>query len=243
MTTPIGNAQPGDVTVCNFALGHVAAINSIQNLDTDPSPEAVVCRQFYYAARDEVLRAFDWGFATKFAQLGLVQNYPTNEYSYAYRYPSDCLKFRRICSGLRTDNRQSRVTFKLSQDSQGLIILTDWQNVIQTPPNPVLIPDCEYTFQAYNASFWPTDFIQALSWKLSFYIAPQLARGDSFQLRDQALANYTREIQKAQAEAANEQQVDVAPESEMIRAREGVWVYPYWDNENYQNLPGGYPIL
>jgi hypothetical protein len=247
MTLALGQTQNVDTFIANLALAHVGSGAFIQNLATDQSAEGTVLNFFYYTTRDEVLRAFPWPFATKFAQLALVATFPTSEWSYAYRYPSDCLAVRRICSGNRNDNRDTRVPYKFSQDSQGMLILTDWQNAIQStnnPPTPALVPDIEYTFQAYNTAFWPSDFIQALSWKLGFYVAPQLTRGgDSGQYQQVCDQQFQAHIQGAQAKAANEEQVDKLPESEMIRGRDGWFYPPYWAPENYMNEPGGYGVL
>lgn len=243
MTTSAGAAQPTDTLVNNMALAHVGSVKFIQNLDSDASAEAIISRSFYYSTRDEVLRAFPWGFATKFATLQLVQTAPTSEWAFSYRYPSDCLLFRRICSGLRTDNRQSRVSFKIGKDSQGQLILTDWQNAVQsTTGNPVLVPDCEYTFQAYDTQYWPSDFIQALSWKQAFYIAPAFFKGDPFQLRTFAEQQYEKALSEARAANANEEQPDMVPDSEFVRARDGILTNPYSD-QTYKSFPGGFQAL
>lgn len=245
MTLSAGQAQPGDVTVVNFALAHVGSSAAIQNLDTDASNEAIVCRTFYYASRDEVLCEFPWAFATKFAQLSQVGNiYPTSEWTYTYRYPADCLSIRRICSGIRNDSRQSRVSYKISADSQGLLILTDWQAQAQStanPPSPMLIPDIEYTCRAYDPSQWPSDFIQALSFKLAYYIAPQLGKGDTFNIAPRMMQMYKDAMATAKARNWNEQQPDLEVESEFIRAREGLILNPY-ASQPYKNFPTGYPV-
>lgn len=243
MTTSAGAAQPVDTLICNQALGHLGSVKQIQNLDSDASTEAIVARTFYYGSRDDVLRAFPWPFATKFAQLQLVQSFPTSEWQYAYRLPSDCLLVRRICSGNRNDNRQSRVSFKIGADSSGGLIYTDWQNATQsTTATPALIPDVEYTFQQYNTAFWSTDFTTALGWKVAYYMAPMLAKGDPFQLRGYCEQQFKQVVSEAKAVAANEQQDDVIPESEFIRARDGMIANP-WSCQPYKNFPGGYTTL
>lgn len=245
MTLSAGQAQPGDITVVNLALAHVGASAYIQNLDTDASNEAIIARNFYYTCRDEVLCEFAWPFATKFAQLAQVgAQYPTSEWTYTYRYPSDCLMIRRICSGIRTDNRQSRVTYKIGSDAQGLLIYTDWQAQAQStanPPSPALIPDIEYTYRAYNPTLWSPLFIQALSFKLAYFMAPQLAKGDSMNVAAKMMAGYKEAMSSAKAQAANEEQPDLTPESEFVRARDGLALNPY-ASQPYKNFPTSYPV-
>jgi hypothetical protein len=151
---------------------------------------------------------------------------------------------RRILSGIRTDSRQSRVTYKIGSDTSGLLIYTDWQAQAQsaaTPPNPTLVPDIEYTFRAYDPSQWPPDFIQALSYKLAYYIAPQLRRGDVTGLAERMGQGYKEAISTAKARAGNEEQPDLIPESEFVRARDGLILNPY-ASQPFKNFPTGYSV-
>src|SRR5665648_440114 len=91
--------------ICNMALGHLASGKEIANLETERSAEAIACRRFFDSARDAVLRDFSWPFATKIKALSLIEEDPNSEWAYSYRYPTDCLNFRRILSGTRTDTR------------------------------------------------------------------------------------------------------------------------------------------
>lgn len=109
--------------IVNIALAHLGVGSEISNLDTDQSTEANAMRRFYESAKDEVLRDLNWPFTTVFASLALVEEDPTDEWSYSYRYPSDALKIRRVLSGLRNDTRQSRVPYKLGQDASGLYFI------------------------------------------------------------------------------------------------------------------------
>lgn len=234
-------SQITDVAICNLAIRLVGSGKLIQNI-TDPSNEAMNCQTFYYLLRDKVLRAFPWPFATKFAQLGLVNQYPTPEWGYAYRVPSDCLAIRRIWSGKRNDDRNSQTPYREGQDSQGKLIYTDMPNQPQSAPNPVLAWDVEYTFQAYNTGLWDPDFCDALSLALAVKLAPALGKGDKMKLVERLEQAYETALAKARASAANEEQPDRRPESEMIRARGG-WDEQAWKKFPYVNDPSGYSVL
>jgi hypothetical protein len=195
--------------IVNIALSHLGVGSEIYNLDTDQSTEANAMRRFYESAKDEVLRDLNWPFSTVFASLALVEEDPTEEWSYSYRYPSDALKIRRVLSGLRNDTRQSRVPYKLGQDSSGLLLYCDIENA-----------EIEYTKREDDTSLYPVDFTLALSYKLAFYTAPRLTKGDPFGLANRAMQMYNVTIAKAANNALNEEQVEENPDSEFIRSRE-----------------------
>lgn len=195
--------------ICNLALSHLGIGSELSNLDSDSGQEATSCRRFYETTRDEVLRDFSWSFTTKFATLALVEEDPTTEWAYSYRVPSDCLMLRRILSGIRNDNRQSRVPFKVAQDASGLLVYTDMEDAV-----------IEYTVRVEDTSLYPPDFTVALSYKLAFYVAPRLTKGDPFGLRKSAMDMYQYTLAKAAANNNNEQQDEEIPQAESIRARE-----------------------
>lgn len=195
--------------ICNLALSSIGVGKEIANVDTEQSQEALACRRFYEIARDSVLRAFAWPFATVFADLGLVEEDPTDEWGFSYRYPPDCLMMKRIISGVRTDTRQSRVPYKIGKDDDGLLIYTDMED-----------PTVEYTSRADDVLRYPPDFILALSYLLGSMIVPRLSKGDPFKQGPQCLQLYSYQISRAMAAAGNEQQADLPTESEFIRERD-----------------------
>ena len=195
--------------ICNLALSHLGIGKEVANIDSEQSAEASACRRFYETAKDECLRDFNWPFTTTFATLGLVEIDPTDEWAYSYRYPSDCLKLRRILSGLRNDNRQSRVPYKMGQDTEGLLLYTDMQNA-----------KIEYSVREDDTDRYPVDFTVALSYKMAVYIAPRLAAGDPFGLAGKAMQMYSYTVAKAANSALNEEQVEEDPQAESIRSRD-----------------------
>jgi hypothetical protein len=194
--------------IANLAIGHLGIGKEIENLDDESSAEARACRRFFEAARLQVLRDFPWGFATKFAALAVVEADPTDEWAFAYRYPSDCVNLRRILSGLRTDNRQSRVSFRKVTGSDGPLVYCSLSEA-----------QAEYTTSSYEESSVTSDFEMALSYRLAHYIAPAITAGDPFKMKAQLLQLYALEIGMAQKNAANEDQPDEEPDSEFGRTR------------------------
>ncbi len=199
-----------DTEIANLALSHIGIGKEIANLTTENSQEANASRRFFVPSRDEVLRDFPWPFATRFVTLGLIEDDPTEEWDFSYGYPSDAVRMVRLLSGIRNDNRQSKVSYKVVSGNSGREIYTDLEDA-----------QAEFTFRETDTQRYPPDFVMAFSYKLAMRIAPRLTRGDPFKLQDRVLRFYMAEIAKAQATSANEEQVDEAPDSEFIRTREG----------------------
>jgi len=218
--------------IANLALSHLGVGKEIANLETENSQEANAMRRFYDIAREQVLRDFHWPFANKEMALNLVDSNPTTEWAYSYRYPTDCIKLKRIWSGIRNDSRQTRVPFKIVRDAAGRLIYTDQINACM-----------EYTLNESDASRFTPDAVQALSLRLAAYAAPRLTSGDPFKLGERSIKLYFLEISRAQATAVNEEQDEEKPLAEWTRAREGG--SQNFNNENNASTyiwPGSNPI-
>jgi hypothetical protein len=199
-----------ETEIANLALSHLGIGKEISNIDTERSDEANASRRFYQICRDTVLRDFKWPFATKVAELALVEEDPTTEWAYSYTYPTDCLMARRILSGVRNDSRQSRVPYTISYGTASKVIFTDIENA-----------ELEYTVKVTDSQRFPDDFVLALSYKLAAVMAPRLTSGDPFKLGVLAANAYDRFIKIAAANSYNEEQQDEVVESEFVRYREG----------------------
>lgn len=198
--------------IANMAISHLGVGVDIADLDTEDSQEAIACRRFYEPARKATLRDFPWPFATAFADLALVETTPDEideEWAYSHRYPSSCLKIRRIVSGVLPETRQSRIPYQEARDSTGKLIYSNY-----------LTPRVEFTYDESTVSRFDDDFVLAFSLRLAAYVAPRLTSGDPFKLGLRALQLYMSHVGMAQATAVNEQQDREEPESEFIRARD-----------------------
>lgn len=197
--------------IANLALSHLGSGKEIGDLDTENSDEANTIRRFYDEALKKILEDFDWPFASKIADLTQVATNPNDEWNYSYRYPADCVRVRRILSGIRTDNRQSRIPYKISKDSGGRLIFTDLDSA-----------KLEYTEKIETVELYPAAFVMAMSYLLAMYGAPRITGGDPFGLGPKAAENYVAELTNAKSNALNEEQPDQPTESEFVRARENL---------------------
>ena len=195
--------------IANMALSLLGISKSIANLDNENSAEAKACRIFYENTRDTVLSDFPWPFAGKFADLALVETSPNDEWGYSYRYPTDALQIRRILSGIRNDNQDSRVVYKIASDDSGLLIFTDQVDA-----------QIEYTKLITAVEFYPQVFVRAMAYHLAAAIAPRLTAGDPFKREQRCYQLYQATLEAAQAKVLDEEQPDNPPESEFIRGRD-----------------------
>lgn len=201
-------------TICNLALSHLASSAEVTDIETDRTKEAKACRRFYDVARDRVLRAFPWPFATRIEPLALVTDFTddsTAEWDYAYRYPIDALELRKIQNEYhqRNDIRASRVPYRIAGDATGRLVYADLAKAI-----------VEYTAKVEDPELFDPDFVMAFSLYLASLIAPRVTAGDQFQLGKYAYQRALSELENARVNALREEQADTEPDAEMILVRE-----------------------
>lgn len=202
------------VDIFNMALGHLAVTTTVAS-PTENTKERKTLDRYYDIALEAVLRDRDWPFATRYKNPALVTDFTaeddaTNEWGYAYRYPTDCLKVRRIM-GNEGRTSPNKIPFRIVSDDNGRLIYTDQEDA-----------KIEYTVRIADPVRFPPDFIIALSLRLAAYGAPGLTRGDQTKLGQRALELYIAEMGIAAANSMNEEQVDRnEPDSEFIRERGG----------------------
>src|SRR5687767_15095965 len=105
-----------------MALSNIGIGQEIGDLSERSAP-ARACNFWYDTARDIALASFPWPFANKQVALGLVEEDPTTEWHYSYRYPANCIVFRRIVTGSLPESRE--IAFRLGQDDTGILIYTN----------------------------------------------------------------------------------------------------------------------
>jgi len=196
------------VSICNMALGRFRG-RQIAAL-TDQSVEANACTTYYEASRDLVLADFPWNFAGKSAVLGLLSEEP-EEWSFAYAYPSDCLKVRYLHAESKLRQNQDAIAYDVS-------LASDDSKVIVTNLD---LARCRYTMKLTNVNHFDPHFVTALSWYLASEIAIPIAGVSKGQLlANRAAEGYRNAIKAAYAANANESDTGLPREPETIRAHQ-----------------------
>jgi hypothetical protein len=147
------------VDVCNMALRHLSN-ETIDNFDTDQTPQAQACREFYEQAKDDLLTEFTWFFAQKQANLARLTTTPLFTWDYEYQLPSDLLRIERVLAS--TQRPAPNPPYEVMEDK----ILTNEQQV------PIV-----YTFKVPDSDTakMPSLFKKILSFDMAILMAPGLA--------------------------------------------------------------------
>ncbi len=115
---------------------------------------------------------------------------------------------QRILSGNRNDTRDTRVPYRIASDDVGKLIYTDVKDAVALITKLISDP-----------AFYTPDFLQMASLLLASYITPRLLLGDAVKLGARAHELYRIMRLEAINNGAEEEQEDIEPQSEFMRAR------------------------
>ncbi len=205
--------------IVNLALARIGNDTVVADIAAATTVrEAVLAKQFYAQAVNQALAAFDWPWATKYAELVLVggtDTVPVNaDWQYSYRGPVDCVKARRIVgqAAQRRGFDPDPIQFRLGRDDVGYLIYCNEKATVAVP----LV--LEYTARvACPAAEGDAIFHSVLAWKLAAVLAMPLSHDPK--LGDWCEANYQAELRHAGVVTANQQQQAPGGDADWIRAR------------------------
>lgn len=189
-----------DVDICNLALSHLgdeAEVSAIA--PPDGSPQAAQCGRFYPMARDVLLEAHPWTFATKRVALAEVTNTLPDDWTYAYALPSTCLRpLAALYPGLpaqlfgESDDGSHPYIVETAEDG-GLVLFTNLQTAT-----------LRYIDRVEDTAKFTPGFTAALSRLLASYLAGPILKGREGRAEAQnQLKLFEFEYRKAAAANAN----------------------------------------
>lgn len=151
------------VDISNTALSHLGADAVVTSLSPpDGSVEAGHCARFLPIARQAALVTHNWNFARKRVALALLTN-DSQEWTYRYQLPSDCLRARKVLSLDDVDMPERNGALF---DIEGEAIYTNQE-----------IATLVYTKDVTDTTKYPADFVQGLGMLLAGYLAGPLIKG------------------------------------------------------------------
>lgn len=192
-----------EIEICNLALSNIRA-GSI-NAFNEGSLQAQLCKLKYPILRDRCLREIPWQFNHKIRALAPVTVDIFN-WAYAYSYPVDCLKIRRLIGAFEELPAGSADVASRLLDSR-VIPLKDIRRqipyeVFNFNDDKVIGSDqpelrIDFASKVTDPNLFSDDFIMALSHLLSSELAIPIVgaelgralRNDSLQLYRQYLAS------------------------------------------------------
>lgn len=196
--------MPSEIDICNLALSHIGR-DPIQSLQ-DAVRSAQECKLLYPRICESVLRDHAWNFATKRAELALLDA----EYAgwdFAYQWPSDCLRAQKIWNP-NSDEDTQRIPFEVAvrADLLSRVILTDQEDALLF-----------YTARVTNPNVFDVLFVDAVAYRLAAELTIPL-RGDP-RIQQAVLQTYSQIIGSARVANSNEKYVPPDESSSLIEAR------------------------
>lgn len=152
-----------ETAVANMAID-VLEDFPITDLD-DPGPVGKFMARNFGPARDEILQAFPWPFAKKYAYVAADSADPPFGWDYAYTFPADCIK----PMPLRNEGKWngSIIVHEVVSDRR---IFTNY-----APPLPLL-----YIKRETNPARWTPLFARVLAMQLAVYGAQNITGKRSY---------------------------------------------------------------
>jgi len=178
-----------EVDICNMALRAIN-VKPITVVGSPTSQASVDCALFYPQARDKCLRDHAWNFATTAKELTpfVVPSVWENIYDYAYMYPTDGIKIRKVTQlGQKTGYKYKIVRAPTLEK----IILTSIDEAVG-----------EYTMAVVQTTWFDADFVAAAAALLASYLAKPLTGNSKKGL--EMLQQYDRAIVAAKVVNAEE---------------------------------------
>lgn len=196
--------------IFNLALSALLLQRRVTNADTDQSNEVKVLRSVWEPALASALEDLDLDSLSSQIDLELIEEDPNRYWKYAYKYPTNCAKFRRLQSCAIKDNRDTQIPKRVGiHDGEKAIFTNLWQAVAEYIPKDVPL-----------SAFSATAGI-VLAYKLAILSAPLVTGKGAKDLIAKLTDNY--KIFKAEAQEQdrdeNHRFEDPVMESDMVRAR------------------------
>lgn len=166
--------------ICNIALSNIGCM-PIASMNEN-SESARLMRLNYNRCLEAVLREFPWKFATKAVSLVTAGDDEHIGYEHAYVYPYDCLRLVHVYD--ERMKRPQEYTVRLSTDRTYKVILTDTPSAV-----------AEYTAILEDTTLFPSTFIEALAYKISYEI--NNAKTGNAQQTAEMNERYTQALQQA----------------------------------------------
>ena len=204
------------VLVFNIALDALSLNYTTNNPDTDVNINVRRLRLMYPMALSKTLADLDLNkTSTKFKLQLTPLTHP--HFTYVYKYPANCAKFRRIVSAVPIDNKTTRIPAQTEvMDGMDVIVTNEteaWAEIIPTDVNlSVLNPSAAL----------------ALGHQLAILASSLITGKGATQLKQVIRETYAFHKAEAQEDDSNEN-VDTTPaefESEFIQARLGGGRWP-----------------
>ena len=156
------------VDICNLALSHLGDTATVSSIDPpEGSAQAEHCARFYPMARNTILEAHPWSFATtRKALVELSSPEPPASWAYIYGYPNLCIRPLLLLQPETTDETTGE-DFIVEETEGGVrVIYTNIENAT-----------LRYIFEQADPGRYSQLFVNALARLLASYLAGPVIKG------------------------------------------------------------------
>lgn len=187
-----------ETAIANRALNLLGAAR-IDTMDSD-TPNARAISKVFSGCREEVLQAYDWGFARARALLAVSSvPSPVFEFAYYFQKPGDCLQVRRCQSG----------------DSRDPVAYIEEGQFIASSEEELYL--C-YTKDVTSTGYFPPLFVTALAYRMAIECCYSVTK--STKLLPELRSGYAFAISEAQrVDSAHQHRVIVKKNDPWTQAR------------------------
>jgi len=185
------------VDICNLALARLGDSATVTSIDPpEGSAQAEHCARFYPIARDTLLEAHPWKFATRRVRLAqLIVD--TWNWDYAYAEPADALKLLSVLPASAANGTDTE-EFEAETTADGdPVILTNLEDA-----------SLRYVARVTDTTAFSPMFIDAMGWMLASYMAGPLIKGDTGAAAARScMQNALVALRQAQVSDANQRKI------------------------------------
>ena len=193
----------------NLTLNMLLLKKEVANSEED-SADARTLRTTWDAALFSTLAKMDLNRTKETKDLELLVNEPNDLWLYAYKYPSNCLRIRRLVSTERKDDESTKIEYETGlYNGQSVIFTDEYQAVIEYIPN-------DFALSNLNVHGG-----LAVAAKHAYLAAPLLIGKESIKIRQQLKEDFTIYVLEAQELDSSENLTFDSPAllSPLVRAR------------------------
>lgn len=195
-----------EVDIANVALLRIGQLATIADMNED-TPQAQAVKAIFSHARDAVLEAFMWPFATFRATLNVIASVDDDPddanlrsgWGYVYQLPNLCIAPRYIWPGTNNPGEGQEVPFTIEGDeTRGRVLLTDHEEA-----------ELVYTKLVDVPARWSPMFRDALATRLAADLAMSVAKKPDLGLG--LFRMFDSLISRAAAAQANQARKELPP--------------------------------
>jgi len=206
-----------EVDICNLALAHLGDRATVSSISPpEGSAQAEHCARFYPVARDLVLEAHEWGFATKRANLALLSDTPPPGFRFVYQLPSDCRNIIDLIDPNAPTFYPVDERFGHWQDDSFTLGPVPYELEARADGTAVIYTCLESAIVRYVASITDTtkfsaQVVDTIAWLLAAYLAGPVLKGDEgAEMAQSCMKAYQLSLGQAMSNDANNRRRSVS---------------------------------